>query len=126
MSELTQLESARRGIVTSAMRRVAERELVTAELVRDEVARGRMVIPANKHQLAGSGGRSPSGNVPRDFETAAKPHERRWVDQTVVERSAAIDRDDRLRGEHAPKRLDPMGIGRMISTKVNANIGASP
>ena len=31
-----------------------------------------------------------------------------------------------MRGECAPKRLDPMGIGRMITTKVNANIGASP
>ncbi|MBI1816155.1 MAG: phosphomethylpyrimidine synthase ThiC [Deltaproteobacteria bacterium] len=31
-----------------------------------------------------------------------------------------------LRGQRAPKRLDPMGIGRMITTKVNANIGASP
>src|SRR5204863_104233 len=31
-----------------------------------------------------------------------------------------------LRGEPAPKRLDPTGIGRMITTKINANIGASP
>mgnify|MGYP003693986861 CR=1 FL=1 len=31
-----------------------------------------------------------------------------------------------LRGERAPKRLDPTGIGRMITTKINANIGASP
>ncbi|TMA46889.1 MAG: phosphomethylpyrimidine synthase ThiC [Deltaproteobacteria bacterium] len=33
---------------------------------------------------------------------------------------------DVLRGERAPRRLDPMGIGRLITTKVNANIGASP
>src|SRR3989442_10169387 len=31
-----------------------------------------------------------------------------------------------LRGERAPRRLDPTGIGRMITTKINANIGASP
>jgi phosphomethylpyrimidine synthase len=53
---VTQLEHARLGTVTSAMRRVAEREPhLTAEQVRDEVASGRMIIPANvvhlKHRL---------------------------------------------------------------------------
>ncbi|MCH7700772.1 MAG: phosphomethylpyrimidine synthase ThiC [Planctomycetes bacterium] len=37
-----------------------------------------------------------------------------------------LDDPEYLRGERAPKRLDPMGIGRPISTKINANIGASP
>jgi phosphomethylpyrimidine synthase len=126
MYELTQFEAARRGIVTAAMRRVAERELVSAEFIRDEVARGRMVIPANKRHLAGSGGRVPQAEGAAALEHATNPHDRRWVDQTVTERSALIARADLLRGENAPKRLDPMGIGRMISTKVNANIGASP
>jgi phosphomethylpyrimidine synthase len=50
---ITQLESARLGIVTPEMRRVAEREgHLTAEQVRDEIAAGRMVIPANVHHLA--------------------------------------------------------------------------
>ncbi len=49
---VTQLESARLGIVTPEMRRVAEREShLTAEEVRDEVAAGRMVIPANRVHL---------------------------------------------------------------------------
>jgi phosphomethylpyrimidine synthase len=43
---------ARAGHVTDAMRRVAEREALPPELVRDEVARGRLVIPANVHHLA--------------------------------------------------------------------------
>jgi phosphomethylpyrimidine synthase len=43
----TQMFHARRGVVTPEMRRVAEREEVDADLVRAEVARGRMVIPAN-------------------------------------------------------------------------------
>jgi phosphomethylpyrimidine synthase len=74
---VTQLEHARLGIVTPEMRRVAEREAhLTAEQVRDEVAAGRLVIPANRNHLAG--------------------------------------------------RLDPMGIGRALRTKVNANMGASP
>lgn len=52
----TQLEYARLGIVTPEMARVAKREPhLTPEQVRDEVAAGRMVIPANKvhlkHQL---------------------------------------------------------------------------
>ncbi|MFT3786373.1 MAG: phosphomethylpyrimidine synthase [Tepidisphaeraceae bacterium] len=48
----TQLESARVGIVTPQMKRVAEREPhLTPEQVRDEVAAGRMVIPANINHL---------------------------------------------------------------------------
>ena len=74
---VTQLEHARLGSVTAEMRRVAEREPhLRAEQVRDEVAAGRMVIPAN-----------------------------------LV---------------HRELRLDPMCIGRAGSTKVNANMGASP
>ena len=49
---VTQLEHARLGIVTPEMRRVAEREAhLTPEDVRDEVAAGRMIIPANKVHL---------------------------------------------------------------------------
>lgn len=48
----TQLEYARLGIVTPQMERVAQREThLTAEQVRDEVAAGRLVIPANKVHL---------------------------------------------------------------------------
>ncbi|GGC61693.1 phosphomethylpyrimidine synthase ThiC [Hoyosella rhizosphaerae] len=46
----TQLAWARAGIITDEMRYIAARERVSPELVRDEVARGRAVIPANhKH-----------------------------------------------------------------------------
>lgn len=56
---VTQLEHARLGIVTPQMRRVAQREPHfetlfpgrAAEAVRDEVAAGRMVIPANTNHL---------------------------------------------------------------------------
>jgi len=48
----TQLESARLGIITPEMQRVADREgHLTGAQVRDEVAAGRMVIPANKQHL---------------------------------------------------------------------------
>ncbi len=43
----TQLQRARAGEITAEMAFIAEREGVPAELVRDEVARGRAVIPAN-------------------------------------------------------------------------------
>lgn len=50
---VTQLEFSRLGTVTPEMERVAAREPhLTPEQVRDEVAAGRMVIPANKVHLA--------------------------------------------------------------------------
>ncbi len=79
---MTQLEQARNGSVTPQMRRVAEKENLDAQLVCDEIAAGRLVIPANRLHLAGA-----------DEESA---------------------------------KLDPCGIGRAVTTKINANIGASP
>jgi len=79
---MTQYTQAAGGAITPQMHRVAERENVAAELVRDEVAAGRLVIPANRVHLAGC--------------------------------------------EAAGVRLDPCGIGRAVTTKINANIGASP
>ncbi len=78
---MTQYEQAVAGAMTPQMRRVAEREGVSAQLVRDEIAAGRLVIPANRVHLASSG---QGGG------------------------------------------LDPCGIGRVVSTKINANIGTSP
>ena len=43
----SQMHFARKGVVTEEMEFVALREKLTLELVRDEVARGRMIIPAN-------------------------------------------------------------------------------
>ncbi|WP_340394649.1 phosphomethylpyrimidine synthase ThiC [Paenibacillus sp. FSL E2-0177] len=44
---VSQMHYARKGIITSEMEYVAIRENVTPEFVRDEVARGRAIIPAN-------------------------------------------------------------------------------
>src|SRR4030095_9099281 len=129
---MTQLEAARAGLITAVMRRVAERENVTPEFIRDEVARGRLVIPANVRHLAGSGGREP---LPHDEDTAstaavghpgARPTAHYWVNQTIGQRKREIGDPDHCRGQSAAKRLDPIGIGRMVTTKINANIGASP
>ena len=69
----TQLQRARQGEITPQMQRVAERDNIDPELVRSEVAAGKMVIPANVNHQA----------------------------------------------------LDPMGIGKAASIKINANIGNS-
>ncbi len=136
---VTQLEAARAGVVTPEMVRVAERESTTQEHVRAEVARGRLVIPANVRHLAGSGGRPVPPAAARDAARAREQatssasghpgpavHARYWVNQTVTQRWREISDAGALRGTFAPKRLDPTGIGRMITTKINANIGASP
>ncbi len=134
---MTQIQAARRGVVTCQMRRVAARERATPEFIRDEVARGRLVIPANIRHLAGSAGQAPAASEKPEKRKAgetggsvghpgAKPEAAYWVNQTVAQRERAMGASDALGGERAPSRLDPMGIGRMVTTKINANIGASP
>src|SRR5262245_64196815 len=44
---VTQMHYARRGMITPEMQFGAEREGLAPELVRDEVARGRAIIPSN-------------------------------------------------------------------------------
>ncbi|MFH1721631.1 MAG: phosphomethylpyrimidine synthase ThiC [Candidatus Altiarchaeota archaeon] len=71
---MTQLNKARQGKTTPEMRKVAKNEKIKVDKLRGEIAKGRVVIPANiKH-----------------------------------------------------KNLDPIGIGRILSTKINANLGSSP
>jgi len=79
---MTQYDQAKAGRITPQMQRVAEREGASPAFIRDEIAVGRLVIPANRVHLAGAGG--------------------------------------------SETRLDPCGIGRSITTKINANIGTSP
>ncbi len=42
---VSQMHFARKGLITEEMLYVAEREKVKPELIRDEVAAGRMIIP---------------------------------------------------------------------------------
>jgi phosphomethylpyrimidine synthase len=44
---VSQMHLARQGVVTEEMQYVAKREKLEPELIRSEVARGRMIIPAN-------------------------------------------------------------------------------
>ncbi|MBX3465901.1 MAG: phosphomethylpyrimidine synthase ThiC [Planctomycetes bacterium] len=50
-TNFSQMHYARKGEVTEEMRFVALREGVSPELVRDEVARGRAIIPSNRNHL---------------------------------------------------------------------------
>ena len=161
---MTQLESARKGVTTPEMIRVALRENTTPEFIRDHVAAGRIVIPANVRHLVGSGGQAEGiegsrdqgikekGNGDHRLETGAtisnpqsairnpqlayptqstghpnhRPGSALWVNQTVNQRRKWLDDPQHMTGALAAKRLDPIGIGRPITTKINANIGASP
>jgi phosphomethylpyrimidine synthase len=49
---VTQMHYARKGVITSEMAYVAEREGVEAEVIRAEVARGRLIIPCNRHHAS--------------------------------------------------------------------------
>ena len=124
---VTQLEHARLGIITPEMQRVAEREPhLTAEQVRDEVAAGRMIIPANKVHLGykldpmGIGrasltkinanmGASPVSSG-TDEEVEKLKWAERWGADTVMDLSTGGDLDAVPRGdhpEHAPSRSAP-------------------
>jgi phosphomethylpyrimidine synthase len=46
-ANVTQMHYARQGLITEEMHYVAQRENLPPELIRDEVSRGRMIIPAN-------------------------------------------------------------------------------
>ncbi|MBT7255307.1 MAG: thiamine biosynthesis protein ThiC, partial [Planctomycetaceae bacterium] len=48
---MTQFQAARRGEITPEMEFVATREQLEPEFIRDEIAIGRMVIPANTQHL---------------------------------------------------------------------------
>ncbi|MHC4483292.1 MAG: phosphomethylpyrimidine synthase ThiC [Planctomycetota bacterium] len=71
----TQLQIAQTGTISDEVKFVAETESVDAELIREKIASGQLVIPANKL--------------------------------------------------HLENNLKPVGIGRILGTKVNANIGTS-
>jgi phosphomethylpyrimidine synthase len=46
-TNMSQMHFARKGIVTEEMAYVAQREKISGELVRSEVAKGTMIVPAN-------------------------------------------------------------------------------
>mgnify|MGYP001239124101 CR=1 FL=1 len=49
MNYTTQMDAAKKGIITNEMRTVAEKESMDVELLRQAIAAGKIVIPANKN-----------------------------------------------------------------------------
>lgn len=135
---ITQLEHARLGVITPQMQRVAEREPhLTAAQVRDEVAAGRMVIPANithlEHRLDPMAiGRASltkvnanMGASPVSSTTDEEVEKLRWAEKwgadTVMDLSTGGDlnatRDAIIRNSTVPIGTVPiysMIIGRKI------------
>ena len=70
---MTQIEAAKKGIVTPQMEIVAKKENIDVEVLRERIARGTVVIPANKksHRAVPGGHRRRSENQnqrqPRHF-----------------------------------------------------------
>jgi phosphomethylpyrimidine synthase len=134
----TQLEFARLGIVTPEMKRVSEREPhLTPEQVRDEIAAGRLIIPANRVHL--SHGLDPlaigrasktkinanMGASPLASGTDEEIEKLRWAEQwgadTIMDLSTGGDidgcRDALIRASKSPIGTVPiysMIIGRKI------------
>src|SRR6266581_4675679 len=48
---MTQLEAARQGEITTEMKRVGEKDGVSPEFILEEIAAGRLIIPANVNHL---------------------------------------------------------------------------
>ncbi len=134
----TQLDFARLGVITPQMQRVAEREgHLSPEQVRDEVAAGRMVIPANrvhleyqfdpmcigrasKTKINANMGASPVSSS-TDEEVEKLRWAERWGADTVMDLSTGGDldacRDAILRHSTVPIGTVPiysMIIGRRI------------
>jgi phosphomethylpyrimidine synthase len=136
----TQLEFARLGVITPEMHRVAEREQhLTAEQIRDEVAAGRMVIPANRQHLQyqlepmciGRASRTKinanMGASPVSSGTQEEVEKLRWAERwgadTVMDLSTGGDldacRDAIIRASTVPIGTVPiysMIIGRRIES----------
>ncbi|MBM4361714.1 MAG: phosphomethylpyrimidine synthase ThiC, partial [Deltaproteobacteria bacterium] len=143
---VTQLEHARLGIVTPEMRRVAEREPhLTPEGVRDEVAAGRMIIPANRVHLRyaldptgiGRAARTKinanMGASPVSSDTALEVEKLRWAERwgsdTVMDLSTGGDldacREAIVQASRVPIGTVPiysMIIGRKIEDLTEADI----
>ena len=135
---ITQLEHARLGTITPQMARVAEREgHLTAEQVRDEVASGRLIIPANivhlghkldpmaigrasRTKINANMGASPVSSS-TDEEVEKLKWAERWSADTVMDLSTGGDldatREAILRNSTVPIGTVPiysMIIGRKI------------
>jgi phosphomethylpyrimidine synthase len=116
----TQILSARAGEITPEMQYVAKREDLSPELIRDEVARGRLVIPANKVHLA-------HGLEPMGIGLATKTK----INANIGNSAVTSDREEELEKLKAAVDLGSdtvmdLSTGKQIDTIREAIIAASP
>src|SRR5688572_23439615 len=115
----TQMAHARRGDVTPAMSFVAERERLSPELVRDEVARGRLIIPTNHRHLAGRLQPMGIGKVARVKINANIGNSA--VSSSVTEEVAKLE----LAVKYGADTVMDLSTGRNIDETREAILGAS-
>ena len=102
---VTQMYFARRGEITDAMRRVAEREGAGApSWSASEVARGRLIIPANVHHLAGR--LDPMGDRHRGRREDQRQHRQLGRDVGRGRRAGEAALRRALRRRHGDGPLD--------------------
>mgnify|MGYP005912261371 CR=1 FL=1 len=51
MEYTTQMDAARKGIITEEMKKVAAKENISVEELRELIAKGQVIIPANKNPI---------------------------------------------------------------------------
>ncbi len=120
----TQYEQARAGVVTPQMEQVAVREHIAPQTVREEVAAGRLVIPANRLHLEGIG-YEPTGEdmLPQTTTTRKQGIRHEGVQGDEQQRRHASANNNNAEAWHPiPMGLVPCGIGRALTTKINANL----
>ena len=120
MESRTQMRSARAGDITDAMRVVAEREEISPETVRAEVARGRLVIPANIHHLAARLEPMGIGKVARVKINANIGNSA--VTSSIEEEVAKLE----LAVKYGADTVMDLSTGKDIDTVRQAIIAASP
>lgn len=116
----TQLQAARAGELTPEMAFVAQRENLDPELVRSEIAAGRMVIPANKVHLA-------AGLQPIGIGIAARCKINANIGNSAV--TGQIDGElEKLRTsiDYGADTVMDLSTGKNIDAIRAAIIGASP
>ena len=143
----TQLHYARRGVVTEEMAYVAAREKMDPEFVREEIARGRAIIPANIRHTelepmiigrnflvkinANIGNSAVSSTIEEEVEKLQ--WSTRWGADTVMDLSTGGDldacRDAIIRASSAPMPLrggsSTMASGRWLRSQAGRRARAS-
>ncbi|MDY6780248.1 MAG: phosphomethylpyrimidine synthase ThiC, partial [Halobacteria archaeon] len=125
MSEGTQIQRARGGEITDEMEVVARNEGLEPEKVRDEVAEGRLVIPANHSHVSGQlepmciGGVSSvkvNANIGASKQTSGPEEEVEklhtavhWGADTVMDLSTGRDDLDEIRDAIVDRSPVPVG-----------------